>query len=85
MPANYTTTDMNLRLEWREHKGEFTYNVSANLSTYYSELTDWVFPEGVTREEEVRRDNFAIEVGIPLHVSLYLKDRMVCGPMMNND
>ncbi len=60
-------------LEWRERQGEFTYNVSANLSTYYSELTDWVFPEGVTREEEVRRKNFAIEVGYPYMYHYILK------------
>ncbi len=60
-------------LEWRERQGEFTYHVSANLSTYYSELTDWVFPEGVTREEEVDHDNFAIEVGYPFMYHYILK------------
>jgi TonB-linked SusC/RagA family outer membrane protein len=52
-------------IEWRDKKGEFKYNISANLSTYYSELTEWVFPEGVEREENVRRKNFAIEEGHP--------------------
>jgi hypothetical protein len=60
-------------LEWREQRGEFRYNISTNLSTYYSELTDWVFPEGVDIEENVRRNNFAIQIGKPYMFHYVLK------------
>lgn len=65
---------LEFELNWKEKKGELTYSVGTNVSTYKNEVLSWPFGDGVERIYNLGDPRcFAVEVGHPYY-SFYMID-----------
>jgi len=53
-------------LEWKDTRGNISYRIGTNISTYYSEIVSWPFAPGVDYIRNVGRSVFGIAEGRPL-------------------
>ena len=61
-------------LSWKEKKGDLSYSIGANLSTYKNEVLSWPFGEGVERIYRLGNPRcFSVEKGHPYY-AFYLVD-----------